>query len=316
MAGQLEATSAEVDRLREAAAARQEELCALRREAEALRARLHATTTEAKQASGQLEEARGALQVGTPALVTTPPPMLRPLAICARIADTKADSSDTKIHARTTQAEEVRHASTRAELNRAQEEIEEMAAIARRYDAAAARSEGLQRELGEQQAAASREAEAAAAALRNAMETSAGQDAGAKQAAQDVQAAQAAQAAAEQSVRGLQGQVNDLDQKLKQALAQVCRTRKALPEMSTFNSPLLVPQVRMQEDALAQGQHDLEHAQSASAGIGLRLETANAEVPRQREKSAPVARVPCGTQQRMMRSKARAVLYCAGGRAA
>lgn len=110
-----------------------------------------------------------------------------------------------------------------------------MAAIARRYDAAVARSEGLQRELGEQQAAASREAEAAAAALRNAMETSAGQDAGAKQAAQDVQAAQAAQAAAEQSVRGLQGQVNDLDQKLKQALAQVCssRTRKALPEMST-----------------------------------------------------------------------------------
>ena len=72
----------------------------------------------------------------------------------------------------------------------------------------------------------------------------------------------------------------------------------------------------MQEDALAQGEHDLEHAQSASAGIGLRLETANAEVPRQREKSAPVARVPCGTQQRMMRSKARAGLYCAGGRAA
>ena len=278
MSGQLEATRAEVDQLREAAAARQEELCALRREAEALRARLHATTTEAKQASGQLEEARGALQVGTPALVTTPPPMLRPLAICARIADTKADSSDTKIHARTTQAEEVRHASTRAELNRAQEEIEEMAAIARRYDAAAARSEGLQRELGEQQAAASLEAEAAAAALRNAMETSAGQDAGA------AQAAQAAQAAAEQSVRGLQGQVNDLDQKLKQALAQVCRTRKALPEMSTFNSPLLVPQVRMQEDALAQGQHDLEHAQSASAGIRLRMETANAEVPWQREK--------------------------------
>ena len=156
-----------------------------------------------------------------------------------------------------------------------------MTAIGRRYDAAVARSEGLQRELGEQQAAASREAEAAAAALRNAMETSAGQDAGAKQA---TQAAQAAQAAAEQSVRGLQGQVNDLDQKLKQALAQVCRTRKALPEMSTFNSPLLVPQVRMQEDALAQGEHDLEHAQSASAGIGLRLETANAEVPRQREK--------------------------------
>lgn len=110
-----------------------------------------------------------------------------------------------------------------------------MAAIARRYDAAVARSEGLQRELGEQQAAASREAEAAAAALRNAMETSAGQDAGAKQAAQDVQAAQAAQAAAEQSVRGLQGQVNDLDQRLQQALAQVCssRTRKALPAMST-----------------------------------------------------------------------------------
>ena len=309
MAGQLEATSAEVDRLREAAAARQEELCALRREAEALRARLHATTTEAKQASGQLEEARGALQVGTPALVTTPPPMLRPLAICARIADTKADSSDTKIHARTTQAEEVRHASTRAELNRAQEEIEEMAAIARRYDAAAARSEGLQRELGEQQAAASREAEAAAAALRNAMETSAGQDAGA------AQAAQAAQAAAEQSVRGLQGQVNDLDQKLKQALAQVCRTRKALPEMSTFNSPLLVPQVRMQEDALAQGQHDLEHAQSASAGIRLRMETANAEVPCN-VKSAPVARVPYDTQQRMRGSKTRVVLCCAGGRAA
>ena len=69
----------------------------------------------------------------------------------------------------------MRHASTRAELGRAQEEMEEeMAAIARRYDAAVARSEGLQRELGEQQAAASREAEAAAAALRNAMETSAG----------------------------------------------------------------------------------------------------------------------------------------------
>ena len=104
-----------------------------------------------------------------------------------------------------------------------------MAAIARRYDAAVARSEGLQRELGEQQAAASREAEAAAAALHIAMETSAGQDAGAKQ------AAQVAQAAAEQSVRGLQGQVNDLDQRLQQALAQVCssRTRKALPAMST-----------------------------------------------------------------------------------
>ena len=111
-----------------------------------------------------------------------------------------------------------------------------MAAIARRYDAAVARSEGLQRELGEQQAAASREAEAAAAALHIAMETSAGQDAGAKQAAQDVQAAQAAQAAAEQSVRGLQGQVNDLDQRLQQALAQVCssRTRKALPVKSTY----------------------------------------------------------------------------------
>ena len=77
-----------MDRLREAAAARQEELCAVRREAEALRARLHATTTEAKQASSQLEEARGALQVGTPAPVTNPPPMLRPLPICARIVDT------------------------------------------------------------------------------------------------------------------------------------------------------------------------------------------------------------------------------------
>ena len=72
MSGQLEATRAEVDRLREAAAARQEELGALRREAEALRARLHATTTEAKQASGQLEEARGAVQAGSPAPVTPP----------------------------------------------------------------------------------------------------------------------------------------------------------------------------------------------------------------------------------------------------
>ena len=116
-------------------------------------------------------------------------------------------------------------------------------------------------------------------------------------------------------MRGLQGQVNDLDQKLKQALAQVCRTRKALPEMSTFNSPLLVPQVRMQEDALAQGQHDLEHAQSASAGIRLRMETANAEVPCN-VKSAPVARVPYDTQQRMRGSKTRVVLCCAGGRAA
>ena len=64
MAGQLESTSAEVDRLREAAAARQEEMCALRREAEALRARLYATATEATQASDQLDETRGALQVG------------------------------------------------------------------------------------------------------------------------------------------------------------------------------------------------------------------------------------------------------------
>ena len=127
----------------------------------------------------------------------------------------------------------MRHASTRAELGRAQEEKEEeITAIGRRYDAAVARSEGLQRELGEQQAAASREAEAAAAALRDAMETSVGQDAGAKQAAQ---AAQTAQAAAERSVQGLQGQVNDLDQRLQQALAQVCssRTCKALPAMST-----------------------------------------------------------------------------------
>ena len=111
----------------------------------------------------------------------------------------------------------MRHASTRAELGRAQEE---MAAIARRYDAAAAQSEGLQRELGEQQAAAAREAEAAAAELRDALERCAGQDAGAKQAAQ---AAQAAQVAAEQSVGRLQGQVNDLEQRLQQALAQVCR---------------------------------------------------------------------------------------------
>ena len=78
MSGQLEATRAEVDRLREAAAARQEELGALRREAEALRARLHATTTEAKQASGQLEEARGALQAGSPASVTPPSPPILP----------------------------------------------------------------------------------------------------------------------------------------------------------------------------------------------------------------------------------------------
>ena len=111
----------------------------------------------------------------------------------------------------------MRHASTRAELGRAQEE---MAAIARRYDAAAAQSVGLQRELGEQQAAAAREAEAAAAELRDALERCAGQDAGAKQAAQ---AAQAAQVAAEQSVGRLQGQVNDLEQRLQQALAQVCR---------------------------------------------------------------------------------------------
>lgn len=88
MSGQLEATSAEVDRLREAAAARQEELCALRREAEALRARLHATTTEAKQASGQLEEARAALQVGTPAPVTNPPPTFAPACYLCPLADT------------------------------------------------------------------------------------------------------------------------------------------------------------------------------------------------------------------------------------
>ena len=85
MSGQLEATRAEVDRLREAAAARQEELGALRREAEALRARLHATTTEAKQASGQLEEARGAVQAGSPAPVTPPSSHFAALAI-ARIA--------------------------------------------------------------------------------------------------------------------------------------------------------------------------------------------------------------------------------------
>ena len=44
----------------------------------------------------------------------------------------------------------------------------------------------------------------------------------------------------------------------------------------------------MQEDVLAQGENALEHAQSASAGFRLRMEAANAEVPR-RVKSALVA---------------------------
>ena len=206
----------------------------------------------------------------------------------------------------------MRHASTRAELGRAQEEMEEeMAAIARRYDAAVARSEGLQRELGEQQAAASREAEAAAAALHIAMETSAGQDAGAKQ------AAQVAQAAAEQSVRGLQGQVNDLDQKLKQALAQVCssRTRKALPEMSTATRLCSSLRCVCRRTRWHKGSTiwSTRRARVLAFGSGWRQRMLRSHG---NVKSAPVARVPYDTQQRMRGSKTRVVLCCAGGRAA
>lgn len=118
--------------------------------------------------------------------------------------------------ARTAQAEELQHASTRAELGRAEEEV---AAVTRRHDAAAAWGGDLQRALEEVQQTAAREAEAAAATLRTAMDASAGQDAGARQ------AAQAAQAAAERSVQGLQSQVNGLDQRLQQALAQVCSSK-------------------------------------------------------------------------------------------
>ena len=203
--------------------------------------------------------------------------------------------------------------STRAVLGRVEEEV---AAITTRHDAAVARSGSLQRELEEQQHAAACEAEAAAATLRHAMETGAGQAAGA------AQAAQAAQAAADRSVRGLQGQVNDLDQRLQQALAQACgsRTRSnlfpAAPDRALQTGPLLLPQVRMQEDALAQGEHDLEHAQSASADMSTRMATTTAEVPTHVNSVPVVAHVSCDTQQRILRSKGHAILCCAGGRAA